>query len=163
MSARINAQSASPEVVRYLGEGAQLLAKSGLDEDLLALVSLRASQINGCAFCLALHVREARSRGETDDRLIGLSAWRESPWYGERERIALEWTEALTLLSTNHDSVEDVRSRLKEHFTDREIAFLTLAVSMINTWNRFNVGFANPPQEAERAFRTLHSMAAAHA
>lgn len=163
MPARINIQSASPEVVAYLGEGSKLLAKSGLDEDLLVLVSLRASQMNGCAFCLALHTREARARGETDDRIVGLSAWREAPWYGERERLALEWTEALTLVSTSHRAVEEVRTRLKGQFSDREIAFLTLAVSMINTWNRLGIGLANPPEEAERVFHALHSKAVAHA
>lgn len=160
MPAQINIQTASPEIVAYLGEGGKLLAKSGLDEDLLVLVSLRASQINGCAFCLALHTREARARGETDDRIVGLSAWREAPWYGERERLALEWTEALTLVSTSHGTIENVRARLKEHFSDREIAYLSLAVTMINTWNRFSIGFANPPEEAERVFHALHAMAA---
>lgn len=163
MPAQINIRSASPEVVAYLGEGGKLLAKSGLDEDLLVLVSLRASQINGCAFCLALHTREARARGETDDRIVGLSAWREAPWYGDRERVALEWTEALTVVSTSHHAIEDVRARLKEQFSDREIAFLTLAVATINMWNRFNIGFANPPEEAERVFHALHPRAVAHA
>jgi AhpD family alkylhydroperoxidase len=160
MPARIDIQTASPEIVAYLGEGGKLLAQSGLDADLLVLVELRASQINGCAFCLALHSRQARARGETDDRIVGLSAWREAPWYGERERLALEWTEALTLVSTSHRAVEDVRARLKEHFTDREIAQLTLAVTLINTWNRFSIGLANPPEDAERVFHALHGMAA---
>lgn len=163
MPAQINVQSAAPEVAAYLGEGGKLLAKSGLDEDLLVLVSLRASQINGCAFCLALHAREARARGETDDRIVGLSAWRETPWYGDRERLALEWTEALTLVSTSHRSVEGIRARLKEHFTEREIAFLTLAVTTINAWNRFSIGFANPPEDAERVFHALHPTATARA
>lgn len=156
MPAQINIQSASPEVVAYLGEGSKLLVKSGLDQDMLTLMELRASQINGCAFCLALHTREARARGETDDRIVGLSAWREAPWYGERERLALEWTEALTQVSTSHRDVENVRARLKEHFSDRDIAFLALAVAMINTWNRFSIGFSNPPEEAERVFHALH-------
>jgi len=160
MPAEINVQSAAPQIVGYLGEGGKLLAKSGLDEDLLVLVELRASQINGCAICLALHSREARARGETDDRIVGLSAWREAPWYGERERLALEWTEALTNVSTSHRAVEEIRPRLKEHFSDREIAFLTLAVTLINSWNRFSIGFANPPEEAERVFQALHAVAA---
>ncbi|HZY99786.1 MAG TPA: carboxymuconolactone decarboxylase family protein [Candidatus Baltobacteraceae bacterium] len=160
MPAEINVQTASPEVVAYLGEGGKLLAKSGLDEDLLVLVELRTSQINGCAFCLALHSRQARARGETDDRIVGLSAWREAPWYGERERLALEWTEALTNISTSHKDVDEIRPRLKEHFSDREIAFLTLAVTLINSWNRFSIGFANPPEEAERLFQALHAVAA---
>jgi len=162
MPARINVQTASPEIVGYLQEGSKLLAKSGLDQDTITLIELRASQINRCAFCLALHTREARARGETDDRIVGLSAWREAPWYGERERLALEWTEALTLVSTSHRTVDDVRARLKEHFSDREIAYLTLAVTTINTWNRFSIGFANPPEEAERVFHALHAMAASH-
>ena len=160
MPAQINIQTASPEITAYLTEGGKLLAKSGIDEDLLVLVSLRASQINGCAFCLALHTREARARGETDDRIVGLSAWREAPWYGDRERLALEWTEALTLVSTSHRAVDDGRARLKEHFSDREIANLTFAVTMINTWNRFSIGFSNPPEEAERVFHALHAVMA---
>jgi AhpD family alkylhydroperoxidase len=160
MPAEINVQTAAPGIVAYLQEGGKLLAGSGLDEDLLVLIELRASQINGCAFCLALHTREARARGETDDRIVGLSAWREAPWYGERERLALEWTEALTLVSTSHREVENVRARLKEHFSDREIAYLTLAVTTINTWNRFSIGFANPPEEADRIFKALHAMPA---
>lgn len=163
MPAQINIQTASPEITAYLTEGGKLLAQSDLDQDLLVLVSLRASQINGCAFCLALHTREARAKGETDDRIVGLSAWREAPWYGERERLALEWTEALTLVSTNHVAIENVRARLKEHFSDREIANLTFAVAMINTWNRFSIGFANPPEEADRVFHALQAMMASHA
>lgn len=155
MSTTIDVLSIAPEVVRPLLDGGKLLAQSGLEPKLLSLVELRASQINRCAFCLALHTREAEALGESRDRLSGLAAWRDAPWYGARERAALEWTEALTLLAHEHPSRERLAA-MKEHFTDREIAYLTLAIGTINAWNRLNVAFGTSPEGADAVFRMLH-------
>jgi AhpD family alkylhydroperoxidase len=116
----------------------QYLGRCGLDESLLNLVRLRASQINGCAYCLDMHWKDLRSVGETEQRLYSLDAWRESPYYTERERAALLWTEAVTLITEGHvpDAVyEEVRLQ----FSERELADLTLSVATINTWNRLSI------------------------
>lgn len=162
MSIKIDYVSVAPEVSRPLYEQGKLLAQSGLEPTLLGLVELRASQLNGCAFCLALHVREAQALGESIDRLAGLSAWREAPWYTARERAALEWTEALTLVAREHPEA-DIVARMREHFSDREIVYLTLAVSTINTWNRFNIAFGTPAERADEVFEMLHHPTAARA
>jgi AhpD family alkylhydroperoxidase len=113
---------------------------SGLEMSLIELVKMRASQINGCAFCLDMHSKDARKKGETEQRLYLLNAWRESPLYSERERAALAWTEALTLISKTHapDSVYEV---LKEQFTEEEIVKLSMLIVTINGWNRLAIGF----------------------
>ena len=108
--------------------------------NLVHLVKLRASQINGCAYCVDMHVKEARKDGETEQRMHLISAWRESPLYSERERAALEWTEALTLLPQSR-AADEFYDPLKSHFTDVEIVQLTLLIGIINTWNRLAVGF----------------------
>lgn len=155
--------SVAPEVVRPLYDAAKLLAQSGLEHNLLVLVELRASQLNRCAFCLALHMREGQALGESSDRLCGLPAWREAPWYSARERAALEWTEALTLVADEYPS-GDLLARMKEHFSEREIVYLTLAVNSINSWNRLNVAFGTSPERADAVFKMLHPDAApAHA
>ncbi|MDQ6931161.1 MAG: carboxymuconolactone decarboxylase family protein [Candidatus Eremiobacteraeota bacterium] len=163
MSTKINFTSAAPEVARSLFEAGALLAKSGLEPSLLTLVELRASQINRCAFCLALHMREGQALGESSDRLSGIAAWRDAPWYSERERAALEWTEALTQLAAQHPP-SDLLGRMKAHYTEREIVYLTLAVTTINSYNRFNVAFGTSPADADAVFKMLHrEAAAAHA
>lgn len=111
---------------------------SGLEHSLLELVKVRASQINACAFCLDMHTKDARAAGETEQRLYGLSAWREAPYYTERERAALAWTEAVTLIS-QHDITDHLFSQLQEQFTDHEIVQLTMAVVTINGWNRLAI------------------------
>jgi AhpD family alkylhydroperoxidase len=118
--------------------------KSGLEPGLLKLVEMRASQINGCAFCLDMHFRDAKKLGETDQRLYLLDAWRESPVYTERERAALAWTEAVTLISIGHVP-DDVFEQARAQFSDTELANLTLAIVAINGWNRFNIAFRNAP------------------
>lgn len=158
MTARFNYSTAAPEVVRPLYEASKALAQSGLDETLLALVNIRASQINGCAFCLALHAREAQALGMSLDRLNGVPAWREASWYSDRERAALELTEALTTLD-GKPVADDIYARVQAQFTEREIAFLALAINTINSWNRFNVLFRTPPEYAEETFKLLHPAA----
>jgi AhpD family alkylhydroperoxidase len=114
---------------------------SGLEHSLQELVKTRASQINGCAFCLHMHTRDARAAGETEERLYLLDAWRESPLYTERERAALAYTEALTRLSETANVADDVFAALKASFTEEEMVELTLLINTINAWNRFNVAF----------------------
>jgi len=141
-------------------ETGSLVAKSGLEPNLITLVVLRASQMNRCAFCIALHMREGQAQGESSDRLSGVAAWRDAPWYNERERLALEWTEALTQLVGQHPP-SGLLERMKEHYDERELVYLTLAVSSINTFNRFNVAFGTSPADADAVFKMMHSKAAA--
>jgi len=115
---------------------------SGLEPKLLNLIFLRASQINGCAWCIDMHTKDARALGETEQRLYGVSAWWDAPFFSERERAALAWTEAVTQIAQGR--VEDgVYEEAKKHFTDKELVNLTLAITQINVWNRFNVAFRN--------------------
>jgi AhpD family alkylhydroperoxidase len=117
---------------------------SGLEPTLLELVKMRASQINGCAFCLDMHSKDARAAGETEQRLYALNAWRETPFYSDRERAALEWTEALTLVAQDH--VPDVvYERVRQHFNEDELLNLSLAVVEINGWNRLAISFRAVP------------------
>jgi AhpD family alkylhydroperoxidase len=116
----------------------------GLEHSLLELVKTRASQINGCAYCIDMHTKDARAAGETEQRLYGLSAWRETPFYSERERVALEWTEALTLISEN-DISDELYERVHRHFSDAEMVNLSLAIITINGWNRLAIPFRAVP------------------
>lgn len=156
MSTTIDYNAVAPEVVRPLFESGKLLADSGLEPALRLLVDLRASQINGCAFCLALHMHEAEAIGETRDRIATVPAWRESPWFSERERLALELTEALTHLAAAHPP-GDLLDRLKAHFSEREIVYLVLNINTINAWNRWNVALGMPADRAEAVFKMMHS------
>jgi AhpD family alkylhydroperoxidase len=115
----------------------------GLENSLLELVKTRASQINGCAFCIDMHTKDARAHGETEQRLYGLSAWRETPFYTDRERAALAWTEAVTLISEGHVP-DDVFEQARSQFSDEELVNLTTAVVAINGWNRFSIAFRVP-------------------
>lgn len=116
------------------------LRDSGLDHQLLHMVKLRASQMNGCAYCIDLHWKDARAGDESEQRLYGLDAWREAPYYSDRERAALEWTEALTNITDGH--VPDaVYEAVRSHFTDKELADLSWAVVAINAWNRVAIAF----------------------
>jgi len=130
------------------------IRQSGLEESLLNLVRLRASQINGCAYCLDMHWKDLRALGETEQRLYGLDAWQESPYYSDRERAALAWTEAVTNVREGH--VPDaVYEKVRPSFTDKELADLTLAIGSINVWNRLNIaartvpGTYQPPKARE--------------
>jgi AhpD family alkylhydroperoxidase len=140
MKARIDFFGVAPKSLRHLlALGAQVKA-SGLEPALLELVNMRASQINGCAYCLDMHSKDARAAGETEQRLHVLPAWREASLYTERERAALAWTEAVTLVTDGHVS-DDVYAEVSPHFTEEELLWLTLAVVAINGFNRLNVAF----------------------
>ena len=140
MQRRMNYVKASPAAYQALLALQAVVDNSGLEKLLLELVKIRASQINKCAFCLHMHTRDARKAGESEERLYLLDAWRESPLFTERERAALAWTEALTLLPEK-GAPDDVYAQVSAQFSEAEIVNLTLAISAINAWNRFGVGF----------------------
>lgn len=116
----------------------------GLEAPLLHLVKLRASQINGCAYCLDMHSKDLRAIGESEQRLYALEAWRECPWYSDRERAALAWTEALTLVAQTH-APDEVFEQVRAVFDEKELSDLTLAIAAINAWNRLSIGARTPP------------------
>ncbi len=120
------------------------LAKSGkIEENLLHLIELRVSQLNGCAYCIDMHSKDLRAGGETEQRLYLLDAWRESPFYTERERAAFAWAEAVTFITNGHVSDEVYEEALKQ-FSEEELVDLTFAITTINTWNRLNIAFRTP-------------------
>ncbi|MGH8355756.1 MAG: carboxymuconolactone decarboxylase family protein [Pseudomonas sp.] len=144
MSARLEWYKLSPDAYKAMVGLEQALEKSGLELSLLELVRLRASQLNGCAYCVNMHANDARQAGETEQRLQTLCTWRETRFFTPRERAALAWVESLTLLAERHAPQAEFEA-LREQFTDKEIVDLTLAISTINAWNRFGVGFALVP------------------
>jgi len=144
MKSRINSYQTAPGVMKAMMALQNEVAQSGLDPSLVGLVEIRASQINGCAFCLHMHTRDARARGETEQRIYLLDAWRESPLYSERERAALAWTEAVTLLSTPRVP-DSLYEEVRQHFNEKEIADLTLAIVTINGWNRLTAAARTTP------------------
>ncbi len=137
---RLDPTAASPEGYKKLLAISAFLAHSGLETNLRELISIRASQINGCAWCLDFHIKRARQQDETERRIYLLSGWRDAPVYSPRERAALEWTEALTLIAGNAVP-DDLYQRAREHFSEAQLANLTIAVGLINMWNRINVAF----------------------
>ncbi|MDY7547163.1 carboxymuconolactone decarboxylase family protein [Glaciimonas sp. CA11.2] len=144
MESRLDFYKNNPDVIKALMAVENQVSKGTLDITLKELVRLRASQINGCAFCVDMHVTEARKAGETERRMATVVAWRESLFFTARERAALEWTEALTLVS--HDHVPDaVWHAVRPFFDDAELMDLTLLVTSINSWNRFAVAFRKMP------------------
>ena len=144
MKARINLMQVNPGIINAMLGLEKQVSTAGLDGKLLDLVRMRASQINGCAYCLDMHSKDARAAGETEQRLYGLSAWREAPYYSARERAALEWTEALTLVTETHVP-DDVYERVREQFSEDQLAHLSLAIVAINGWNRLNVAARTVP------------------
>ncbi|MBD2840447.1 carboxymuconolactone decarboxylase family protein [Pseudomonas sp. JM0905a] len=144
MSARIEWAKQAPDAYKAMVGLEQALAKSGLETSLLELIRLRASQINGCAYCINMHANDARKAGETEARLQTLSVWHDTHFFSDREQAVLAWTESLTLLPERH-APQDQYERLREHFSETEIVNLTLAIATINAWNRFGVGFAMIP------------------
>ena len=144
MKARIDVMHVSPGIIHAMLGLERQVQKAGLDSKLLDLVRMRASQINGCAYCLDMHSKDARAKGETEQRLYGLDAWRETPYYSPRERAALDWTEALTLVSETRVP-DEVYERVREQFSEEELANLSLAIVAINGWNRLNVAARTVP------------------
>jgi len=138
MKARIDAAKVAPGAYHAMLGLEQYLHQSELGVPLLLLIKLRASQINGCAYCIDMHWKDLRAAGENEQRLYGLDAWRESPYYSDRERAALAWTEAVTLITDGHVS-DAVYEEVRPHFSEKELADLTLAVATINSWNRLAI------------------------
>lgn len=138
MEPRINYAKVTPGIVEAMLGLSHYLRKSGLDESLVNLVCLRASQINGCAYCLDMHWKDLRAAGETEQRLYGLDAWEESPYYSDRERAALAWTDAVTNIQEGHVP-DEAYDRVRKVFTEKELADLTFAIAAINGWNRLNI------------------------
>jgi AhpD family alkylhydroperoxidase len=145
MEQRLDFFKASPDAIKALMALETASSKLGLDPVLLDLVRLRASQINGCAFCVDMHAADLRKRGESERRVAALPVWREAPFFNARERAALAWTEAITLLPVTHAPDADY-ALLREQFTEREMVDLTLAIGTINTWNRLSAGFRKIPE-----------------
>jgi AhpD family alkylhydroperoxidase len=151
MKARLNAYTAAPETMKAVSAIEPVIAASGLESSLIELVKTRASQINGCAFCIHMHTKDARAHGETEERLYLLNAWRESPLYTDRERAALAWTEALTLVSETNAPDADYDA-LRKHFNEAETVNLTALIGVINTWNRIAIGLRSQhPVKAKAA------------
>ncbi|HEX7103361.1 MAG TPA: carboxymuconolactone decarboxylase family protein [Nitrolancea sp.] len=144
MEPRLNYGKAAPGATRAMSALENYVRESGLERSLLELVKIRSSQINGCAYCLDMHTKDARANGETEQRIYTLSAWRETPFFSDRERAALLWAETLTTLSQN-DVPDDVFEAVHAHFNDEEMVNLTMAIIAINGWNRLAVPFRSVP------------------
>ena len=144
MEPRLNVFDIAPEPIKILVQLEAYLKHSTLERPLLELVKLRASQLNGCAYCIDMHTKDARAAGETEQRLFCLSAWRECPFYTDRERAALEWTEAVTLITQGHVP-DELFARVRTAFSDKELADLNFAVVAINAWNRIAIPFRAVP------------------
>ncbi len=142
--ARMDFRKASPQGAKALGELHAFVKRCGLNHTLLELVKLRASQINGCAHCIDMHTKELRAAGESEQRLYLLDAWAESPFYSDRERAALAWTEAVTLVTQGHVP-DEVFEEARAQFSEEELANLTLAIVAINGANRLNIAFRTVP------------------
>ena len=155
MEPRIKIAATNPGALKAMLGLETYLRQCGLDAKLLDLIRMRVSQINGCAYCLDMHWKDLRAGGETEQRLYGLDAWRESPYYTDRERAALAWAEAVTLVANEHVP-DKVFEEAHGHFNDEELANLTLAVVAINGWNRLNIAFRTVPgtyQVARKEYR----------
>jgi AhpD family alkylhydroperoxidase len=151
MTPRMNFTQAAPDTIKALMALEAQIQGSGLEQSLIELVKTRASQINGCAYCINMHTQDARKHGETEQRLYLLNAWREAPAYSERERAALAWTEAVTLIADTH-APDDVYQEVRRHFSEAETVNLTMLIATINAWNRLAISFrAVPPMRAKAA------------
>ncbi len=144
MQPRLEIQKISPQAYRAIAGIESYVRNSGLEPALLELVKMRASQINGCAYCLDMHSKDARANGESEQRLYALTAWRETPFFTDRERAALAWTEAVTLISESH-APDEVYEEARQRFTEQELVNLTMAIVAINGWNRLAIGFRAVP------------------
>jgi AhpD family alkylhydroperoxidase len=144
MQPRLKYSEIVPEASRHLDKTWAYITHSGLEASLIDLVCLRASQINGCGYCIDMHTKDARARGESEQRLYGLSVWRETPYYTDRERAALAWTEAVTRVSESRVP-DEVYEQARQHFTEEELVKLNLTVVIINAYNRFAIAFRTVP------------------
>ena len=140
MEPRLDYQKAFPEGYQGLLHLEAIIRRSGLEPSLYELIKIRASQLNGCAFCLDMHTKDARAKGETEQRIYALPAWREAPFYSERERATLAWTEAITNIQQGHAS-EDVYVEARTQFSEEELVKLTYAIIQINSWSRIAIAF----------------------
>jgi AhpD family alkylhydroperoxidase len=152
MEPRMDYMKTAPDGYKAMSALESYVRQSGLEHSLLELVKTRASQINGCAFCLDMHTKDARAGGETEQRLYTLSAWQETPFFTDRERAALAWTEAVTRVADTHIP-DDVFERVRQQFTEKELADLTLAIVTINGWNRLAIAFRKVPGSYQPAKR----------
>jgi AhpD family alkylhydroperoxidase len=155
MQPRIALTKVATEAYQALSRLEHYLAHSSLEPKLLHLIKLRASQVNGCAYCIDMHWKDLRAAGETEQRLYGLDAWCELPYYTDRERAALEWTESVTRIAETH-APDAVYEAVKAHFTEQELADLTWAVAAINAWNRVAIALRAVPG----SYRPAHAAAA---
>ncbi|MGC1463434.1 MAG: carboxymuconolactone decarboxylase family protein [Terracidiphilus sp.] len=144
MPQRLRYGKAFPEGIRALFELGRVINESGLEPSLIELVKTRASQMNGCAYCIDMHTKDARAAGETEQRLYALSAWEETPFYTPRERAALAWTEAITNIQQGH-APDEVYEEVRKEFSEAELVKLTFAIAQINTWNRISIAFRVEP------------------
>lgn len=144
METRLDYGKAAPGSVQAMYKLEKYVMDSGLEHSLLELIKTRVSQINGCAFCIDMHTKDARAAGETEQRLYGLSAWRETPFYTERERAALAWAEVVTNISQTHASDEEYTAA-RAQFSEEELVKLTLGIIAINGWNRLSIAFRTEP------------------
>lgn len=144
MEERIEYAKLAPDGLKAMQGLERYVRNSGLEQGLLELVKYRASQINGCAYCMDMHTKDARAHGESEQRLYTLSGWRETPFFTDRERAALAWTEAVTEISLTHVP-DELYELVREHFSEKELVDLTLAIVAINGWNRLAVSFRKLP------------------
>jgi AhpD family alkylhydroperoxidase len=149
MEERLDYARIAPDGIKAMRGSESYVRQSGLEPSLRELVKIRASQINGCAYCIDMHTIDARAGGETEQRIYALAAWRETPFFSDRERAALAWTEALTLISETHVP-DQVYEEAKAHFDEKELVDLTLAITTINAWNRIAIGFRTVPGSYRR-------------
>jgi len=150
---RLNYPAIAPETTRALAAVNAALLRSGLDKRLIDLLFLRVSQINGCSYCVDEHARDLRRAGESNERLDGLAAWRESPCFTEAEKVALEWAEALTHVDATH-APDAAYEPLAHHYEDKEIASITYAITLMNAWNRVAIGFRRGPSPRSAEHRS---------
>ena len=148
MNPRLNYFKESPELTKKVFELSEAVKKSSLGNTLLDLVNIRASQLNGCAFCLDMHAKEAKIHGERELRLYHIPIWRESPLFSDAEKAALEWTEVLTKIGPEGVS-DEIYERARGQFSETQLSELSFAVGTINLWNRLNIGFRNAPGSAD--------------
>ncbi len=144
MKERLNYRTANPEVMRAMSQLEHVVRQGTLESSLLELVRMRVSQINGCAYCIDMHSKDARAADETEQRLYALSAWRETPFFSERERAALDWAETLTLIASE-EVPDELFAEARNAFSEEELVGLTLAIVAINGWNRFAIAFQSIP------------------